>query len=67
MLPTSRLSTEALAEELLVKPASIRVRLCRTGSYFGLVPTKLPNGRLSWPGDAYEKLTAKKTAKEVAR
>lgn len=52
-----RISTETLATQAHVKPSSIRVRLCRTGSYFGLVPDKLPNGRLSWPGDSYERLT----------
>jgi len=40
------LTTEALAALAAVKPTSIRVRLCRTGSYFGLHPKKLPNGRL---------------------
>lgn len=54
-LPTD-ISTETLAEQCHVKPASVRVRLCRTGSYFGLIPKKLPNGRLSWPGDSYERL-----------
>lgn len=43
------LTTEELAETLNGKPASIRVRFCRTGSYFGIVPDKLPNGRLQWP------------------
>lgn len=32
-----------------VKPASVRVRLCNTASYFGVVPLKLANGRLKWP------------------
>ncbi len=49
--------TEALAESLGIKPGSIRSRYCRTGSYFGLRPVKLPNGRLLWPGDATEQLT----------
>lgn len=51
------ISTETLAAQAHVKPSTIRVRLCRTGSYFGLIPKKLPNGRLSWPGDSYERLT----------
>ncbi|NCU20539.1 DNA-binding protein [Candidatus Falkowbacteria bacterium] len=51
------ISTETLAAQFHVKPGSIRVRFCRTGSYFGLIPKKLPNGRLSWPGDSYERLT----------
>jgi len=44
-------STEELATKNHVKPESIRVRLCRTGSYFGRVPRKLENGRLDWPND----------------
>ena len=54
--PRQRLSTEALAGFAQVKPPSIRERLSRTGSYFGLVPERLPNGRLSWPGDSFERL-----------
>jgi hypothetical protein len=51
------LSTEDLAQSLKITPGTIRTRLCRTGSYFGLRPLKLPNGRLLWPGDAVERLT----------
>jgi hypothetical protein len=32
------------------------VHLCRRGSYYGIRPAKLPNGRLLWPGDAVERL-----------
>ena len=32
-----------------VKAQSVRARLCRTGSYFGILPLKLANGRLAWP------------------
>lgn len=53
---TFNLSTETLASQLSIKPQSIRARVCRTGSYFGLVPKKLPNGRLLWPSDASERL-----------
>lgn len=57
MIPApASLSTETLAADCKVKPQSIRVRLCRTGSYFGLKPVKLPNGRLLWPGNALELL-----------
>lgn len=52
------ISTEELAAGCMVKPASIRVRLCRTGSYFGLMPDKLPNGRLTWPADWRERMVA---------
>jgi len=50
-------TTDALASDIGVKPGSIRVRYCRTGSYFGLVPRKLVNGRLLWPPDAKARLT----------
>lgn len=31
-------TTEALADRLGIKPQSLRARVCRTGSYFGLRP-----------------------------
>ena len=42
-------STEAFAAMHLVRPQSVRSRYCRKGSYFGVRPRKLPNGRLLWP------------------
>ena len=56
MNTSTGITTEQLAAPLCVKPQSIRVRLCQTGSYFGIKPIKLPNGRLLWPADAVEKL-----------
>jgi hypothetical protein len=32
-----------------VKPDTIRARICRTGSYFGIRPLKLANGKLAFP------------------
>jgi hypothetical protein len=66
MISPRPLSTEDLAHVALVTPASIRVRLCRTGSYFGLQPVKLPNGRLAWPHDSEKRLTAIQRQGEVA-
>ena len=43
------LSAEQFAHLNQVKPQSVRARLCRTGSYFGVRPLKLANGRLAWP------------------
>jgi hypothetical protein len=43
------LSAEQFAALNQVKPQSVRARLCRTGSYFGIRPLKLANGRLAWP------------------
>jgi hypothetical protein len=53
------LTTEKLAEELNVKPNTIRSSLCRTGSYMGIRPVKLPNRFLAWPDDAVERLLDK--------
>jgi len=57
------LTTEQLASLLGLRPTSIRVRLCESGSYFGLRPLKLPNGRLLWPSDALERLSAYRAEK----
>lgn len=43
------LSADEFAALNQVKPQSVRARLCRTGSYFGVIPLKLANGRLAWP------------------
>tara|TARA_R110000851_G_C13102500_1_gene568926 strand:+ start:14489 stop:14689 length:201 start_codon:yes stop_codon:yes gene_type:complete len=50
------LTTIQFSAQIGIKPESIRVRLCQTGSYFGVTPRKLPNGRLLWPADAAEQL-----------
>ena len=42
------LTTNEYAAENLVKPQTVRKRYSQTGSYFGDVPVKLPNGRLQW-------------------
>lgn len=43
------LSCERFAANNQVKAQSVRARFCRTGSYFGVKPKKLLNGRLAWP------------------
>lgn len=43
------LDTDNFAAINQVKGQSVRARLCRTGSYFGVRPMKLANGRLVWP------------------
>ena len=58
------LTTPELARAIGMKPDSIRVRLCRTGSFYGLRPGKLPNGRLVWPADSVERLLAQTAAQE---
>ena len=49
-------TTNVLADRLGVKPESIRVHLCRRGSYYGIIPRRLPNGRLLWPADTMDRL-----------
>lgn len=43
------ISTKEFAARHQVKPESVASRLCREGSYFGIKPEKLCNGRLVWP------------------
>jgi len=43
------LSCEQFAARNQVKSQSVRARICRTGSYFGITPLKLANGRLAFP------------------
>lgn len=43
-------TTNAFANEVSVKPETIRRCLCVDGHYLGVRPAvKLPNGRLLWP------------------
>lgn len=42
-------STDAFAALNQVRAQSVRKRLSETGSYFGVRPVKLINGRLAWP------------------
>ena len=46
---TPGVSTKEFAKRYLVLPESVRKRWSVTGSYFGVVPRRLSNGRLSWP------------------
>lgn len=50
------LTTLQLASALELQEQSIRKRYSQTGSYFGVRPSKLPNGRLRWPNDSVQKL-----------
>lgn len=46
------MKTSEFASMTGLKPQSIRVRFQKTGSYYGIIPFKLPNGRLVWPEDS---------------
>lgn len=50
------LTTEEFAHFLSLKSQSIRKRYSLTGSYHGIRPRKLANGRLYWPADDIYKL-----------
>ena len=54
------LTTEQLGIATHSKPNTIRTRLCKTGSFYGIKPIKLPSGRLLWPADAVQALLAGK-------
>ena len=56
-----RLTTEELALALGMNAGSIRKRYSQTGSYFGLKPVKLRNGKLRWPADALMQLMSPAT------
>lgn len=43
------ISTKQFAKKYLVQPDTVRRSLCVNGHYCGIVPEKLPNGRLGWP------------------
>ena len=43
------LGTDEFAALNHVKPQTVRARYCKTGSYFGVRPLKLANGRTAWP------------------
>lgn len=53
-------TTAALASRLGIKPESIRAAVYRSPdrSYYGVTPTGLPNGRLLWPTDAFQRIVA---------
>lgn len=44
-----RVPTEVFATRNHVKHGTVLKRLCKTGSYHGIVPLKLANGRWDWP------------------
>ncbi|MDE1546915.1 DNA-binding protein [Dechloromonas agitata] len=50
------MTTEQLAGQLGLKPETIRKAAAKSGSYYGIIPRKLPNGRLVWPDDAVAQL-----------
>lgn len=46
---TPHVTTIELASRFGVKATTVHRNLCVKGHFMGLVPVKLPNGRLLWP------------------
>lgn len=61
------MTTNELAERIGILSTSIHRRVCITGSYFGLRPQTLANGRKIWPDDSIEKLTAQRPKPAAAK
>ncbi|MCK9380838.1 MAG: hypothetical protein M0P95_07195 [Sulfuritalea sp.] len=60
------MTTEQLAAKLGLQPHTLRIALCRKGSYYGIKPAKLPNRQLLWPDDSIEQLTRQHQPVQVA-
>ena len=56
-------STEEAAARLRAASQTPRASLCRLGHWLGMVPVKLPNGRLLWSAEEVERLAAGAVAK----
>jgi hypothetical protein len=60
--PAAKLRTEALAAKFGAQPQTPRASYCRHGHWMGLIPTKLPNGRLLWDESEADALLAGRPA-----
>ncbi len=49
LIVLTSLGTDEFARLNLVREQTVRARVCRTGTYFGIAPQKLASGRLAWP------------------
>lgn len=61
--PDAKLTTVAAAARLGNKAQTWRAGYCRDGAYLGLIPVKLPNGRLLWDEGEVNSLIAGQTVK----
>lgn len=52
------LTTAEIADLFSCKENTPRSNLCTRGHYLGMVPTRLPNGRLLWSGEQAERVSA---------
>ena len=51
-----KLDTAEAADRLRIRPQTLRRALCLQGHYFGMRPTKMPNGRLLWDAADLDRL-----------
>ncbi len=56
--PAAKITTEEGAAAMRNRPQTWRASFCRHGHYLGMVPIKLPNGRLLWDAAEVERLLA---------
>jgi hypothetical protein len=59
MTKALKIDTQAFADGLLTKLQTIHKHYCLRGHYYGVVPVKLPNGRLLWNQSDLELLLTK--------
>ena len=57
-----KLDTAEAADRLRIRPQTLRRALCLQGHYFGMRPTKMPNGRLLWDAADLDRMTAGEVA-----
>ena len=50
------LTTKEMTGRARAEQQTAIASLCRKGNYLGIVPVKLPNGRLLWPEDEVERV-----------
>lgn len=50
------MTTNQFAQALGISPKTLLNACSRTGSYFGVIPSKQVNGRLLWPAAELERL-----------
>jgi len=53
-----KLTTDEFADQRRTKTQTVRKHYCTRGSYFGIRPLRLPNGKLLWPDGTLEQLFA---------
>lgn len=58
----TKFSTEQAAVALGIQPQTLRAAYCRTGSYYGVIPTKMPNRMLRWDVEDIARLLAGEVA-----